>query len=673
MADKKQREAAANLAFFEQKAREYTRETGQKWSAKDVADYFEGTVREMSVYGTDAKAASRAWDEVAKYNSLDAPNVEYYPGDDKVEGWNSYKSATSITRDAIEWATKNGLITGAPADIKSLNEKIQRSFNNIDSLSSLPAGFEEAVSTSNARLAQVPAPMGGTLANMMGNRNKPTPSLASAFPNYTARGLLSQKQGQLQSLQGQKAGTSFQRALETMRPSTGVDDNIIDRAIGAKRGELAKIEQDLQRLANRETQLISNALVDYGTGRGTKDRLGVPSGFNRNSIPQMTRQGVYNVARPGDGTLKAGFASTVPQSANIAARTFEPTNIAYQRGLTAPSYPQAIPMASTFDTARFNNMAAPQANMTPNDVRNSYHSQLAGNRTPVPTPASQTISAPSRTSTVGANSFFADPRVGGYVPGAMTGRGAGTINNQFSPAAMPNVSYSTPPDPVRDYRSPLADRSAVDKLNNSQRALGAQLASYGMGGPAIDVNPALPDIDPIDIPGSAYKQAPAPVVPGPVGTTRGVTTNVPTATEAQFAPPPSNIPNVYNQASQSVRAPGILGILGGMVQRNENTLPGILGVIQNAVQGIRNPQQAQQATQAVQTVAPALGQVMGLPAAQQAAKAGNNMVIGRDARGILGWMADGGLSAGAANAGWMSNNPERYFGGYGGGYDPTPV
>jgi hypothetical protein len=99
-------------------------------------------------------------------------------------------------------------------------------------------------------------------------------------------------------------------------------------------------------------------------------------------------------------------------------------------------------------------------------------------------------------------------------------------------------------------------------------------------------------------------------------------------------------------------------------------LPGVLGIIQNAVQRLGGPQQA---AQAVQTVAPALGQVMGLPAAQQAAKAGNNMVIGRDANGILGWVADGGLSAGAANAGWMSNNPERNFGGYGGGYDPTPV
>jgi hypothetical protein len=106
------------------------------------------------------------------------------------------------------------------------------------------------------------------------------------------------------------------------------------------------------------------------------------------------------------------------------------------------------------------------------------------------------------------------------------------------------------------------------------------------------------------------------------------------------------------------------GIPGGF------QLPGVLGIIQNAVQRLGGPQQA---AQAVQTVAPALGQVMGLPAAQQAAKAGANMVIGRDAGGRLGWMADGGLSSGAMGAGWASNNPERNFGGYGGGYDPTPV
>jgi muramidase (phage lysozyme) len=124
---------------------------------------------------------------------------------------------------------------------------------------------------------------------------------------------------------------------------------------------------------------------------------------------------------------------------------------------------------------------------------------------------------------------------------------------------------------------------------------------------------------------------------------------------------------------------GAGGFLGNLLTGNLRSaagipggfqLPGVLGIIQNAVQRLGGPQQAQQA---VQTVAPALGQVMGLPAAQQAAKAGNNMVIGRDANGILGWMADGGLSAGAANAGWASNNPERNYGGYGGGYDPTPV
>jgi peptidoglycan hydrolase-like protein with peptidoglycan-binding domain len=186
---------------------------------------------------------------------------------------------------------------------------------------------------------------------------------------------------------------------------------------------------------------------------------------------------------------------------------------------------------------------------------------------------------------------------------------------------------------------------------------------------------------------------PGVTVPGPVGVAPTNPEN--DAAKSRFDAarpgvfqgiPPQDIYDQNAPGRSGFRGFGAGGFLGNLLTGNignmagierAGSLPGILGVIQNALQGIRNPQQQQQTTQqaaqAVQAVAPALGQAMGLPAAQQAAKAGNNMVIGRDARGILGWMADGALSSGAANAGWTSNNPERNYGGYGGGYDPTPV
>jgi hypothetical protein len=142
--------------------------------------------------------------------------------------------------------------------------------------------------------------------------------------------------------------------------------------------------------------------------------------------------------------------------------------------------------------------------------------------------------------------------------------------------------------------------------------------------------------------------------------------------------PPQDIYDENAPGRSGFRGFGAGGFLGNLLTGNIGNmqgieggaqLPGLLGVLQNVVQGLGRPQQT---AQAAQTIAPALGQVMGLNAAQQAAKAGNNMVIGRGANGILGWMADGGLSGGARGAGWASNNPERNYGGYGGGYDPTP-
>lgn len=41
--------------------------------------------------------------------------------------------------------------------------------------------------------------------------------------------------------------------------------------------------------------------------------------------------------------------------------------------------------------------------------------------------------------------------------------------------------------------------------------------------------------------------------------------------------------------------------------------------------------------------------------------------------GLFGGNAGGPLSPGAMAAGWSMNNPESHYGGYGGGYDPTPV
>jgi hypothetical protein len=56
-----------------------------------------------------------------------------------------------------------------------------------------------------------------------------------------------------------------------------------------------------------------------------------------------------------------------------------------------------------------------------------------------------------------------------------------------------------------------------------------------------------------------------------------------------------------------------------------------------------------------------------------ASRTGQSMGIVSRGDGTSGWAPDGqGLSPGAAGAGWTSNNPEKSYGGYGGGYDPTP-
>jgi hypothetical protein len=213
--------------------------------------------------------------------------------------------------------------------------------------------------------------------------------------------------------------------------------------------------------------------------------------------------------------------------------------------------------------------------------------------------------------------------------------GAGKLNNPQvassatqSMPAMPNVPQTVGP------RSPTVQAPAVNAPMTQQQRMDKALADMRVGIPPRDI----------------YKE--------------------------QLGVPVAPANPVFGNGFRGFGAGGFLGnLLTGNLRNAAGIpggfqLPGVLGVIQNAVQRLGGPQQA---AQAVQTVAPALGQVMGLPAAQQAAKAGNNMVIGRDANGILGWMADGGLSAGAANAGWASNNPERNYGGYGSGFDPSPT
>jgi hypothetical protein len=312
---------------------------------------------------------------------------------------------------------------------------------------------------------------------------------------------------------------------------------------------------------------------------------------------------------------------------------------------------------------------------------------------------------------------------------------AGTSNNgSIGPGnqAMVNLERSLMrPDPVRTgieiaiapapSRISAPTQSLVDIPNSAaapgRLSLADQYASYGAGRLAPQVASTATQATPAQtapqrqatpqFPGYSYpsqQQAaemynrsvgriggtvtPGVSVPGPVGV---APTNPETeAAKARFDAarpgvfqgiPPQDIYDQNAPGRSGFRGFGAGGFLGNLLTGNignmagiegGNRLPGLLGVIQGVVQNISNPQQAQQAAQAVQGAVPALGQVMGLSAAQQAAKAGNNMVIARDPSGRIGWTADGALSPGAANAGWISNNPERNYGGYGSAFDPSP-
>jgi hypothetical protein len=545
MADIKQRQAAANQAFFEQKAREYTRETGEKWSAKDVANHFEMVVRDMTMRGNTAQAVTDTWNEIAEYNGLNAPDAELYYGSDKTLGWNDYKSSTAITRDALQWGINTGAIKGSPSEQRTLFDAIQKSFNNLDSLSSLPPGFEEAMSTSNAMLGRTAAPAGGTLDNLLSNRNTTTPPISNIAPSYNAKQQQRMPAGrqppayerQLQSLQAQKTGTNMQRALDAL-PRIDPADRIAQSQLASSRASLDRSLREGAR--EKRNSAVNDAIFQarfsgspipaiprssaieqlrglYQAGQAQRFNPGTPNvaasrfameapvnrttsrtgslgttGFSQGSIPQMMPSGAMNVARPDNGTVRAGFNSTVPQSVNVASGTLSPQSIAYQRGLTAPEYLRATPLSQpTIDAARFNNVPTAQPNMTAADVRNSYNRGGA-----------QAASVQARTpiSAVGANSYFADPRVSGYMPGQSTGLrsvGGKTVGNQFS--GMPAVSYASVPASVTwggmanaaPTNSGFVNAAQVSNRNAEiGRALQEKAATYGTGGPAIDVMPA---------------------------------------------------------------------------------------------------------------------------------------------------------------------------------------
>jgi hypothetical protein len=526
MADIKQRQAAANQAFFEQKAREYTRETGTQWSAKDVANHFEMIVRDMTMRGNTAQAVKDTWNEIADFNGLNAPNAEMYYGSDKTLGWNDYKSSTAITRDALQWGINSGAIKGTPSEQKTLFDAIQKHFDNLDSLSSLPAGFEEAMSTSNAMLGRAAAPMGGTLDNLLSNRNTTTPPISNIAPGYNAKQQQRMPAGrqqpaferQLQSLQAQKTGTNMQRALD-MLPQIDPADRIAEAQLRSSRNTLERSLREGAR--EKRNSAVNDAIFQarfsgspipaiprssaieqlrglYQAGQAQRFNPGTPNvaasrfameapvnrttsrtgslgttGFSQGSIPQMTPQGVYNVRGAGDGTVKAGFASTVPGTANIASRSLSPS-IANSGGFSRPSYATNLSGASGL---------APQ--------------QIAA-----PSVQAQPASLPSRgpTNTTGANSYFADPRVSGYMPGQSTGLrsvGGKTVGNQFS--GMPAVSYANVPASVTWGGMANATPTNQGFVNAAQvsnrnaeigRALQEKAATYGTGGPAIDVMPA---------------------------------------------------------------------------------------------------------------------------------------------------------------------------------------
>jgi peptidoglycan hydrolase-like protein with peptidoglycan-binding domain len=116
------------------------------------------------------------------------------------------------------------------------------------------------------------------------------------------------------------------------------------------------------------------------------------------------------------------------------------------------------------------------------------------------------------------------------------------------------------------------------------------------------------------------------------------------------------------------KAVGLGGLLGSLVSRIAPGLAAGVGPFGGVVGGL--------ATQALGAIGRGIAPGGGAPTSSPSDKANMGVVTTRDASGRASyeWGPTGGnLSQGAANAGWANNNPERSYGGYGGGYDPTPV
>lgn len=391
-------------------------------------------------------------------------------------------------------------------------------------------------------------------------------------------------------------------------------------------------------------------------------------------------------SRPSVGIDPARFAPA--QSPAQLANQYSQ----YQRG-TVPAQAAAPARTTSIDPARFNNTATPQPNMTPNDIRNSYHNGLAGRLNPPSFATGPTTSQSVRDAQAGLaksnvrDQFVRDVlRTGVQVelapPSVNVDRGRfapgpskAELANQYSQYGNRSISA-----PQNSSMYDMVDIPHSATIADQYRSYGAGKIAPQVASTATQAAPVAP-VQQQRAPTTVAPRAPnvAPSLGTPQAITDAAKQRFDTAKPGIFQGiPPSDIYDENAPGRSGFRGFGAGGFLGNLLTGNfgnmagieRTSLPGILGVIQNVVQGLGGPQQA---AQAVQTVAPALGQVMGMAPAQAAAKAGNNMVIGRDASGRIGWASDGALSSGAANAGWMSNNPERNYGGYGGGYDPTPV
>lgn len=333
----------------------------------------------------------------------------------------------------------------------------------------------------------------------------------------------------------------------------------------------------------------------------------------------------------------------------------------YQRG-TVPAPVSAPAQTASIDPSRFDNISSPQPNMTPNDVRHSYHNGLAGVLNPPSFADGPTTSQSVRDAQAGlAKSNQRDQFARDILKGIEVEIGPPSYNvdrGRFGPgpsnAELAN-QYSQYGNRVS---APTAPQSAnvFDMIDIPQSAtIADQYRSYGAGkiapqvaSTATQASPAVPNV----------------AVPGPIGTTPQSITDAAKGRFDAAKPgvyqgiPPSDIYDQNAPGRSGFKGFGAGGFLGNLLTGNAGNMAGI----------------DQTGGRGINVLGALLGAALGgVPGA--AIGALGPAIMGGIGRGGEGQSrgGDGSLSPGAVSAGWTSNNPEFSYGGYGSGYDPTPV